>query len=127
MLRKHPLRMFRLRTFRLSAPLAAESFTVDRTQPVEEAAEEPAVEQTEEPALPAFLDDSELLPEPEASVASAERTLRNLPSKMLSLPLRVHLWLPAWLVLLLQLPQWVPPVLLRRLPRQRLLAFRKSR
>ena len=54
------------------APLAAESFTVDRTQPVEEAAEEPAVEQTEEPALPAFLDDSELLPEPEASVASAE-------------------------------------------------------
>ena len=54
------------------APLAAESFTVDRTQPVEEAAEEPAVEQTEEPALPAFLDDSELLPEHEASVASAE-------------------------------------------------------
>ena len=52
--------------------MVAESFTLDRTQPVEEAAEEPAAEQTEEPALPAFLDDSELLPEHEASAASAE-------------------------------------------------------
>ncbi|WP_311452486.1 ornithinee aminotransferase [uncultured Rothia sp.] len=55
-----------------AAPVVAESFTLDRTQPVEDAAEEPAAEQTEEPALPAFLDDSELLPEHEASVASAE-------------------------------------------------------
>ena len=55
-----------------AAPVAAESFTLDRTQPVEEAAEEPAAEQTEEPALPVFLDDSELLPEHEASAASAE-------------------------------------------------------
>lgn len=55
-----------------AAPVVAESFTLDRTQPVEEAAEEPAAEQTEEPALPAFLDDSELLPEHEASAASAE-------------------------------------------------------
>ena len=55
-----------------AAPVVAESFTLDRTQPVEEAAEEPAAEQTEEPILPAFLDDSELLPEHEASVASAE-------------------------------------------------------
>lgn len=51
-----------------AAPVVAESFTLDRTQPVEEAAEE----QTEEPALPAFLEDSELLPEHEASAASAE-------------------------------------------------------
>lgn len=55
-----------------AAPVVAESFTLDRTQPVEEAAEEPAAEQSEEPALPAFLDDSELLPEREASAASAE-------------------------------------------------------
>lgn len=55
-----------------AAPVVAESFTLDRTQPVEEAAEEPAAEQTEEPTLPAFLDDSELLPEHEASAASAE-------------------------------------------------------
>lgn len=55
-----------------ATPVVAESFTLDRTQPVEEAAEEPAVEQSEEPALPAFLDDSELLPEREASAASAE-------------------------------------------------------
>lgn len=55
-----------------AAPVVAESFTLDRTQPVEEAAEEPAAEQTEEPALPAFLDDSELLSEHEASAASAE-------------------------------------------------------
>ena len=55
-----------------TAPVVAESFTLDRTQPVEDAAEEPAAEQAEEPALPAFLDDSELLPEHEASVASAE-------------------------------------------------------
>lgn len=55
-----------------AAPVVAESFTLDRTQPVEDAAEEPAAEQTEEPALPAFLDDSELLPEHEASAASAE-------------------------------------------------------
>ena len=55
-----------------AAPVVAESFTLDRTQPVEEAAEEPAAEQTEEPTLPAFLDDSELLPEQEASAASAE-------------------------------------------------------
>lgn len=55
-----------------TAPVVAESFTLDRTQPVEEAAEELAAEQTEEPTLPAFLDDSELLPEHEASAASAE-------------------------------------------------------
>ena len=55
-----------------TAPVVAESFTLDRTQPAEEAAEEPAAEQTEEPALPAFLEDSELLPEQEASAASAE-------------------------------------------------------
>ena len=55
-----------------AAPVVAESFTLDRTQPVEEAAEEPAAEQSEEPALPAFLEDSELLPEHEASAASAE-------------------------------------------------------
>ncbi|WP_314660051.1 ornithinee aminotransferase [uncultured Rothia sp.] len=57
---------------KVAAPVVAESFTLDRTQPVEEAAEEPAAEQTEEPVLPAFLDDSELLPEHEASAASAE-------------------------------------------------------
>ncbi|WP_311445896.1 ornithinee aminotransferase [uncultured Rothia sp.] len=55
-----------------AAPVVAESFTLDRTQSVEDAAEEPAAEQTEEPALPAFLDDSELLSEHEASAASAE-------------------------------------------------------
>ena len=55
-----------------AAPVVAESFTLDRTQPVEEAAEEPASEQAEEPALPVFLDDSELLPEHKASAASAE-------------------------------------------------------
>ncbi len=55
-----------------AAPVVAESFTLDRTQPVEDAAEEPAAEQTEEPTLPAFLEDSELLPEQEASAASAE-------------------------------------------------------
>ena len=54
-----------------TAPVVAESFTLDRTQPVEEAAEEPAAEQTEEPALPAFLDDSELLPEKETSTEAA--------------------------------------------------------
>ena len=57
---------------KVAAPVVAESFTLDRTQPVEEAAEEPVAEQTEEPALPAFLDDSELLPEQETSAASAE-------------------------------------------------------
>ena len=55
-----------------TAPVVAESFTLDRTQPVEEATEEPVAGQIEEPALPAFLDDSELLSEHEASVASAE-------------------------------------------------------
>lgn len=50
-----------------AAPVVAESFTLDRTQPVEETAGEPAAEQSEEPVLPAFLDDSELLPEHEAS------------------------------------------------------------
>lgn len=55
-----------------AAPVVAESFTLDRTQPVEEAAEEPTAEQAEEPALPAFLDDAELLSEHEASAASAE-------------------------------------------------------
>ena len=57
---------------KVAAPVVAESFTLDRTQPVEEVAEEPAAERTEEPVLPAFLDDSELLPEHEASAASAE-------------------------------------------------------
>lgn len=57
---------------KVAAPVVAESFTLDRTQLVEEAAEEPAAEQSEEPTLPAFLDDSELLPEHEASAASAE-------------------------------------------------------
>ncbi len=55
-----------------AAPVVAESFTLDRTQPVEEAADEPVAESAEEPALPAFLDDSELLPEKETSAASAE-------------------------------------------------------
>lgn len=55
-----------------AAPVVAESFTLDRTQPVEEAADEPIAESSEEPALPAFLDDSELLPEKETSAASAE-------------------------------------------------------
>ena len=55
-----------------AAPVVAESFTLDRTQPVEEAADEPVAEKAEEPALPAFLDDSELLPEKETSAASAE-------------------------------------------------------
>ena len=55
-----------------AAPVVAESITLDRTQPVEEAADEPIAESSEEPALPAFLDDSELLPEKETSAASAE-------------------------------------------------------
>ena len=57
-----------------AAPVVAESFTLDRTQPVEESADEPVAEKAEEPALPAFLDDSELLPEQETSteVDSAE-------------------------------------------------------
>ena len=55
-----------------AAPVVAESFTLDRTQPVEEAADEPIAESSEEPALPAFLDDSELLPEKETSAASTE-------------------------------------------------------
>lgn len=55
-----------------AAPVVAESFTLDRTQPVEEAADEPIAESSEEPALPAFLDDSELLAEQETSAASAE-------------------------------------------------------
>lgn len=55
-----------------AAPVVAESFTLDRTQPVEESADEPVAEKAEEPALPAFLDDSELLPEKETSAASAE-------------------------------------------------------
>ena len=55
-----------------AAPVVAESFTLDRTQPVEEAVEEPVAESAEEPALPAFLDDAELLPEKETSAASAE-------------------------------------------------------
>ena len=55
-----------------TAPVVAESFTLDRTHPVEEAADEPVAESAEEPALPAFLDDSELLPEKETSAASAE-------------------------------------------------------
>ena len=57
---------------KVAAPVVAESFTLDRTQPVEEAADEPVAESAEEPALPAFLDDSELLPEKETSAASAE-------------------------------------------------------
>ena len=55
-----------------AAPVVAESFTLDRTQPFEAAADEPVAESAEEPALPAFLDDSELLPEKETSAASAE-------------------------------------------------------
>ena len=55
-----------------AAPVVAESFTLDRTQPVEESADEPVAEKAEEPALPAFLDDSELLAEQETSAASAE-------------------------------------------------------
>lgn len=55
-----------------TAPVVAESFTLDRTQSVEEPAEEPVAEKAEEPALPAFLDDSELLAEQETSAASAE-------------------------------------------------------
>lgn len=55
-----------------AAPVVAESFTLDRTQPVDEAADEPVAESAEEPALPAFLDDSELLPEKETSAVSAE-------------------------------------------------------
>lgn len=55
-----------------AAPVVAESFTLDRTQPVEEAAEEPVAEKAEEPTLPAFLDDSELLSEQETSATSAE-------------------------------------------------------
>ena len=55
-----------------ATPAVAESFTLDRTQPVEESAEEPVAEKAEEPALPAFLDDSDLLPEKETSAASAE-------------------------------------------------------
>lgn len=54
-----------------AAPVVAESFTLDRTQPVEESAEEPVAEKAEEPALPAFLDDSELLPEHETSTEAA--------------------------------------------------------
>ena len=50
-----------------TAPVVAESFTLDRTQPVEEAVAEPVAEKAEEPALPAFLDDSELLAEHETS------------------------------------------------------------
>ena len=57
---------------KVAAPVVAESFTLDRTQPVEESAEEPVAEKAEEPALPAFLDDSDLLPEKETSAASAE-------------------------------------------------------
>ena len=57
---------------KVAAPVVAESFTLNRTQPVEESAEEPVAEKAEEPALPAFLDDSELLPEKETSAASAE-------------------------------------------------------
>lgn len=57
---------------KVAAPVVAESFTLDRTQPVEEAAEEPVAESAEEPALPAFLDDAELLPEKETSATSAE-------------------------------------------------------
>ena len=57
---------------KVATPAVAESFTLDRTQPVEEAADEPIAESSEEPALPAFLDDSELLPEKETSAASAE-------------------------------------------------------
>ena len=39
--------------------------------PVEESAEEPVAEKAEEPALPAFLDDSDLLPEHETSTEAA--------------------------------------------------------
>ena len=62
---------------KVAAPVVAESFTLDRTQPVEESAEEPVAEKAEEPALPAFLDDSELLPEQETSTeaASAEASV----------------------------------------------------
>lgn len=56
---------------KVAAPVVAESFTLDRTQPVEESAEEPVAEKAEEPALPAFLDDSELLPEHETSTEAA--------------------------------------------------------
>ena len=54
-----------------ATPAVAESFTLDRTQPVEESAEEPVAEKAEEPALPAFLDDSDLLPEHETSTEAA--------------------------------------------------------
>ena len=63
-----------------AAPVVAESFTLDRTQPVEEAADEPIAESSEEPALPAFLDDSELLPEKEPPPLPLKRPPRNLPS-----------------------------------------------
>ena len=56
---------------KVAAPVVAESFTLNRTQPVEESAEEPVAEKAEEPALPAFLDDSELLPEQETSTEAA--------------------------------------------------------
>ena len=56
---------------KVAAPVVAESFTLDRTQPVEESAEEPVAEKAEEPALPAFLDDSDLLPEHETSTEAA--------------------------------------------------------
>ena len=56
---------------KVAAPVVAESFTLNRTQPVEESAEEPVAEKAEEPALPAFLDDSELLPEHETSTEAA--------------------------------------------------------
>ena len=56
---------------KVAAPVVTESFTLDRTQPVEESAEEPAAEKAEEPALPAFLDDSDLLPEHETSTEAA--------------------------------------------------------
>ena len=56
---------------KVATPAVAESFTLDRTQPVEESAEEPVAEKAEEPALPAFLDDSDLLPEHETSTEAA--------------------------------------------------------
>ena len=56
---------------KVAAPVVAESFTLNRTQPVEESAEEPVAEKAEEPALPAFLDDSDLLPEHETSTEAA--------------------------------------------------------
>ena len=56
---------------KVAAPVVAESFTLDRTQPGEESAEEPVAEKAEEPALPAFLDDSDLLPEHETSTEAA--------------------------------------------------------